>query len=87
MFWGCTELSSTLVLPAYNNAYTGCYTNMFYGCSQISHIIVSATSWNTSNTTNWVYGVAATGTFEKPSATNIATGANGIPSGWTVINN
>ena len=87
MFQGCTELSSIPVLPAYNIVYTGCYTNMFYGCSQISHIIVSATSWNTSNTANWVYGVATTGTFEKPSATNIPTGANGIPSGWTVINN
>ena len=34
---------------------------------------------------NWVYGVAATGTFIKdPAMTTLPTGVNGIPSGWIV---
>lgn len=36
-------------------------------------------------TNNWVDGVSATGTFVKNSeATQDVTGANGIPTGWTV---
>ena len=33
----------------------------------------------------WMSGVAAIGTFTKAaSMTSLSTGANGIPSGWTV---
>ena len=36
---------------------------------------------------NWVNGVASTGTFVKnPAMTSLTTGQSGIPSGWTVIN-
>ena len=35
---------------------------------------------------NWVNGVASTGTFVKnPSMTSLPTGTSGIPSGWTVV--
>jgi len=59
---------------------------MFQICSSLNYIKVGATSWNTTYASNWVSGVSASGTFEKPSSTNIATGVNGIPSGWTVVN-
>ena len=37
---------------------------------------------------NWVSGVASTGTFVKnPNMTSLSTGASGIPSGWAVKNN
>jgi hypothetical protein len=37
--------------------------------------------------TNWVSGVASKGTFVKnPAMTKLPTGVNGIPSGWTVVN-
>ena len=38
------------------------------------------------NTSNWVTGVAADGIFVKDAnMSSWTTGANGIPSGWTVI--
>jgi hypothetical protein len=37
--------------------------------------------------TNWVSGVASTGTFVKhPDMTSLPSGVSGIPSGWTVVN-
>ena len=85
MFYGCTSLTTAPELPA-PTLVTKCYQNMFRNCSSLNYIKVSATSWNTSYTTNWVSGVATSGTFEKPSSTTIDPGVNGIPSGWTVIN-
>lgn len=83
MFNGCTSLTAAPELPATTLA-TNCYQNMFLNCSNLSSITVGATNW--ANQTNWVSGVAATGTFTKPSDTSIDVGVNGIPSGWTVIN-
>ena len=41
----------------------------------------------TACTSNWVDGVASTGTFVKASdMNNWPTGASGIPKGWTVTN-
>lgn len=43
------------------------------------------TTPSTTYTSNWVQGVAASGTFIKnSSATWNVTGDNGIPTGWTV---
>jgi hypothetical protein len=56
---------------------------MFHGCSKINYI--KAMFLYTNNAThNWVSGVASTGTFVKNVNASIATGASGIPSGWTV---
>ena len=59
---------------------------MFYGCTKLNYIkAMFTTRPSTSYTSNWVSGVAATGTFVKNSAaTWNVTGVNGIPSGWTV---
>jgi len=61
---------------------------MFYGCTSLNNIKCLATDISASYCTiGWVTGVAATGTFTKAaSMTNWTTGANGIPSGWTVQN-
>ena len=72
-------------LPATTLAQ-GCYSQMFTGCPYLNSITVGATSWDTSYSSGWVSGVSATGTFTKPSTTTIATGDDGIPSGWTVNN-
>ena len=85
MFYGCTSLTTAPELPA-TTLVTNCYQYMFQICSSLNYIKVGATSWNTTYASNWVSGVSASGTFEKPSSTNIATGVNGIPSGWTVVN-
>ena len=37
------------------------------------------------NLTNWMKDVASTGTFYKRSTQSFAGGINGIPTGWTVI--
>ena len=84
MFQRCTQLRMAPELPATSVTVAGCYNSMFNQCSNLQYIKVKATSWNTSCTTNWVASVYSSGVFVKPSTTTIATGTNGIPSGWTV---
>ena len=59
---------------------------MFNGCGNLNYIKCLATNISASNcTAYWVSDVASTGTFVK--ATNMTgwtTGANGIPTNWTV---
>ena len=59
---------------------------MFNGCTSLNYIKCLATDISTFNcTSNWVNGVASTGTFVKASSmTSWTTGVKGIPSGWTV---
>ena len=87
MFYKCTSLATAPVLPATTLAKS-CYYYMFYGCTSLSYIKCLATDISASNShANWVAYVAATGTFVKPtSMTSWSSGANGIPSGWTVVN-
>jgi hypothetical protein len=60
---------------------------MFYGCTKLSSIEVSFTSWNqaTDQTGLWVTNVASSGTFTKPAALATEYGESRIPTGWTVI--
>ena len=85
MFSGCSSLKKAPFLPA-KSLVANCYYHMFENCSSLNNISVGATSWTGSYANSWVSGVAASGTFTKPTNTNITTGVNGIPSGWTVIN-
>lgn len=64
------------------------YGNMFNGCSSLNYIKCLATNISaTSALTNWVSGVAATGTFVKDSSmTGWSVGTSGIPNGWVVYN-
>ena len=86
MFSGCTGLTEAPLLPATKLA-ANCYQSMFSGCEKLSYIFVQFTDWNTSNnsTTDWVNGVAATGSFTCNSALDQSLeGSNYIPNGWTV---
>ena len=87
MFYGCTSLDTAPELPATTLA-DGCYQNMFLNCRNVSYIKMLATDISASLClNNWVNGVAATGTFVKAtSQTSLPSGDNGIPRGWTVIN-
>jgi hypothetical protein len=89
MFWGCTSLTTAPVLPAdaLPASANYCYRNMFNGCSNLNSITMLAEGlYGTDQLTNWVNGVAATGTFTKSAnMTTLPTGNNGIPSGWTVV--
>lgn len=85
MFQDCTGLTAAPELPATSlTAY--CYQDMFNGCSSISYIKMLCTSVGNNSLTRWVNGVAASGTFVKNAAmTTLPSGVNGIPDGWTVI--
>jgi hypothetical protein len=85
MFRGCTGLVTAPELPA-TTLVSNCYTNMFYGCTGLNYIkAMFTTTPSGTYTNNWVYNVAATGTFVKNVAAEWdASGASSIPNGWTV---
>ncbi len=85
MFSGCSSLTNAPVLPAPTLTNT-CYCQMFFQCSSLSAVTCLATSISGNMTTyQWLYGVAANGTFTKAAGmTSWQTGVDGIPSGWTV---
>ncbi len=85
MFYGCTSLTSAPDLPAATlEGY--CYREMFKGCSSLNSVTCLATDISATDcTTDWLDGVAATGTFTQAPGVAWPTGANGIPSGWTVV--
>ena len=85
MFQNCTSLTTAPLLPA-KILDRGCYNGMFKGCTNLSAVTCLATSGVKSNCTEWLSGVAASGTFTKAkSATKWTTGESGIPEGWTVV--
>ena len=87
MFNGCKNLTTAPELHATTLA-DYCYYNMFYGCSKLNKITMLATDISASKClTNWVNGVASSGTFFKNlGMTSLTNDENGIPNGWTVIN-
>ena len=87
MFRGCTNLKTAPNLSATTLA-NYCYYGMFYGCTKLNYIKMLATNISaTACLSNWVKGVASTGTFIKhPNMTSLSSGTSGIPRGWTVQN-
>ena len=85
MFEGCTSLTTSPIILA-RGSNSNSYERMFYGCSSLNHITCLSTNlWGTDCTKDWVYGVAATGTFVKNiDMSSWTTGTSGIPTGWTV---
>jgi hypothetical protein len=58
---------------------------MFRNCTSLNYIkAMFTTTPSATYTSNWINGVAATGTFVKNSAAQWdVSGANGVPTGWT----
>ena len=85
MFSGCTSLTTAPNLPAKQLMHT-CYQDMFNGCSKLSYIKALCTDMSAYGcVTDWVKGVASTGTFVKnTAATSWTNGFSGIPAGWSV---
>lgn len=88
MFSNCTRLTSVPELPA-TTIVNGCYSAMFMGCSSLNYVKCLATT-NLNNLYyggegTWLGGVAASGTFIKAAGVNWITGSNGIPEGWTIL--
>ena len=87
MFQGCTSLTTAPELPA-NTLADYCYEYMFDGCSSLSYIKCLATDISAYRCRDyWVRGVSSTGTFVKNPNKTWSTGVDGIPRGWTVVNN
>lgn len=84
IFLRCSNLLEGPILPA-QALTTRCYDNLFNGCAALKKIVCYAISGiNSTNTGNWVLGVASTGDFYKGANVSWPRGAYGIPSGWTV---
>ena len=85
MFQGCTSLQTAPELPAATLS-TACYRGMFTDCRNLSEITIYANTISASNClSNWLYGVANTGTFHNLGSASYPSGASGIPSGWTEV--
>lgn len=85
MFHSCSSMTTSPTLHA-TTLVSGCYGLMFNQCTSLNYIkAMFTTEPSTTYTSNWVYGVASSGTFVKNSAaTWNVSGENGIPNGWTV---
>ena len=85
MFSDCSSLIAAPELPA-TQLLAQSYYSMFNRCSRLKYIKMLATDISAYECLfYWVNGVASGGTFVKNSAaTWTTTGANGVPSGWTV---
>ena len=87
MFKGCTSLTKAPDLLS-SNISARAYYSMFSGCTSLNYVKCLATSRSTNNPiAAWLAYVSPTGTFVKAQgATDWPSGASGIPTGWTVIN-
>lgn len=87
MFYTCSSLTKAPELPATTLA-DACYSEMFRTSTNLNYIKMLATNISASGClSQWVSGVAATGTFVKSaSQTSLPSGASGIPANWTVQN-
>ena len=85
MFYGCSSLVTAPELPATTLA-KWCYYNMFNGCSKLNYIKVGFTTWLNTATSNWVTGVASSGTFEAPRELPVIFGTSNMPENWDLPN-
>lgn len=87
MFAGSSITKSPLL---YDSAIYSSYAYMFKGCSSLSEIWAyfdPTQGWNGGpvSLTDWVNGVAASGTFHYKTSMTWTTGNDGIPTGWSSI--
>ena len=90
MFGGCTSLIKS---PELSNTTLAdsCYIRMFEGCSSLNEVRCKIPHSYTSSqisyfTGGWLSGVASTGTFYTYTSAHWPSGASGIPTGWTRVN-
>ena len=83
MFKDCANLTTAPDLPASTTA-AGCYREMFENCASLNKVSANFLVWYGNNTSDWLSGVASTGTFTCPALLPIRNGYSYIPDGWTV---
>lgn len=86
MFQYCTSLFFSPILPA-TTLVNKCYEGMFQNCIHLGTVAaLFTTTPSGAYTSKWLDNVASDGTFLKnPNATWSVSGANGVPSGWTIV--
>ena len=88
MFYQCSKLTNAPDLPA-ETLVSQCYETMFAG-TKVSSVKCLATNPSSETTNNpytkgWLSG-SASGTFtKKAGVTTWTSDTNGIPDGWTVV--
>ena len=82
MFQSCRALEFSPDIYCSPDSTTA-FNYMFFDCSSLREIRIHSTTWDTTNTTNWLQDTAASGDFYNLGGASIASGASGIPSGWT----
>ena len=89
-YYGMFKKSGIIESPvlAAGTLVTNCYSEMFRECPSVNKITMLATDISASNCMRYfsLWVGQSSGVFVKNSQTNIPTGFDGIPSGWTVIN-
>ena len=90
IFGGCTSLIKSPELSATKLAYA-CYIRMFEGCSSLNEVRCKMPSSYSSSdvssfASSWLSGVSSTGTFYTYTGAKWSSGASGIPTGWTRVN-
>lgn len=88
MFMKCVSLIETPELPA-KTLVGNCYSSMFWGCTNLNKVTMLATDIKASNCLNdWLYNVSSSGTITKAEEmSSLPSGASGVPTGWTVVDN
>ncbi len=62
-----------------------CYQYMFRDCKKLNKIICLASTLDPFALEGWVDGVASAGTFTRKNGVTWPIGINGIPSGWSIV--
>ena len=88
MFYNCRNLENAPEILVTSLSSTSCLSEMFYGCSKINRIKIAYTGAFTAQFTNWVSGVADSGTFYYNGSDTSNFGPSAIPKDsthhWTV---
>ena len=88
MFQSCFELKLAPLLPA-TKLEDKCYEGMFKSCSKLINVSCMAAQLGEAYSSNWLSGVAPSGTFTKNLFTTekkLTRGVSGIPTEWTLLN-
>lgn len=86
MFEGCTNITEGINLTNVTSAVNTYPLNTMYkNCSKLKNVYAPTVSWNAAIASNWLSGVAGSGTVycKSTSYNSITSGVSGVPSGWT----
>lgn len=85
MFRGCSSLDKVDLQNIKDDRGTDCFDGTFYGCSSLIEVYGAFKTFNDTNHTNWMLGVAASGIVSMPSGSRITIDSpDGVPVGWTL---